>query len=121
MVDFADACATADNGKADELTQIEAHRRDYVVISATALSQRVSWRRADFGSVHTLMLYQDRPINSSFIGTTCGDFEVTVIYVGDRWWICQSFFNEDDTAGCPASANDGGVARVMRRGRGVAK
>lgn len=121
MVDFSDTCATADNGKIDELQQIVEHRQGYVVISADVLTQRVAWRRADFGSVHTTMLYRDRPINSPLIGTTCGDFEVTVVYVGNRWWICQSFFNEDDTSGCPAALNTGGVGRVMRKGGGARK
>jgi len=121
MVDFSDTCATADNGKIEELQQIVEHRQGYVVISAEVLKQRVAWRRADFGSVHTAMLYRDRPINSMLIGTTCGDFEVTVVYVGNRWWICQSFYNEGDTSGCPSALNNGGVGRVMRKGGGVRK
>jgi hypothetical protein len=121
MVDFSETCATADNGKIEELQQIVEHRQGYVVVSATKLAQRVAWRRADFGSVHTVMLYRDHPVNSSFIGTTCGDFEVTVVYVGSRWWICQSFFNEDDTSGCPSSDNTGGVGRVMRKRGGAGK
>lgn len=121
MVDFSETCANADNGKIEELQQIVEHRQGYVVVSATKLAQRVAWHRADFGSVHTVMLYRDHPVNSSFIGTTCGDFEVTVVYVGDRWWICQSFFNEEDTSGCPSSDNTGGVGRIMRKRGGVGK
>lgn len=119
MVDFADTCATAPEGKIEELAQIVEHRRDYVVVSATLLAQYVRWNSAEFGAVHTAMLYRDHPVDSPMIGTTCGDFEITVIYVGNRWWICQSFFRREDTTGCPSSDNTGGVARVMGRGRGV--
>jgi hypothetical protein len=115
VVDFADLCANRGEGKINELQEIVAHRAGYVVISAQILNQKVVFTSPDFGSVHSATLYMDRPKTSKAEGITCGDFEVTVIYVGGRWWICESFFNEEDTSSCPTRSNDGGVARVLRK------
>lgn len=115
VVDFADVCANFGEGQANELQQIIAHRAGYVVISAQILNQKVVFSTADFGSVHSATLFVDRPKTSKVRGTTCGDFEVTVIYVDRRWWICESYFNEGDTSFCPSASNDGGVARVLRK------
>ena len=115
VVDFADVCATRGEGKINEQQEIVAHRAGYVVISAQILNQKVVFTSQDFGSVHSATMYEDRPKTSKVHGTTCGDFEVTVIYVGGRWWICESFFNEGDLSFCPSASNDGGVARILRR------
>ena len=115
VVDFADVCANFGEGKTNELQQIIAHRAGYVVISAQVLNQKVVFTGPNTGSVHSAMLFVDRPKTSKVRGTTCGDFEVTVVYVNGRWWICESFFNEGDTSFCPTASNDGGVARILRK------
>lgn len=119
MVDFADACAHQQEGKINELEQVRAHRRDYVVYAATMLAQRAEWARADFGTVHSAVLYNDQKIGDPPKAPTCGDFFVTVIYLGGRWWICESYFNRFDTSHCPASTDNAGVGRVLRSGGGV--
>jgi hypothetical protein len=118
VVDFADVCANFGEGKTNELQQIIAHRAGYVVISAQVLNQKVVFTTPDTGSVHSATMFVDRLKTSKVRGTTCGDFEVTVIYVGGRWWICESYFNEGDTSFCPTASNDGGVARVLRKRAG---
>jgi hypothetical protein len=121
MVDFADICASLPEGKTAELAEIVEHRANYVVISAQILNQIVVFSGANTGSVHSATLYVDRPKNSMDQGTTCGDFELTMVYVGGRWWICESYLNRGDLSYCPTTANDGGVARILRKhetGRG---
>lgn len=120
MVDFSDACANFDEGKINELTQIEDHRRTHLVVSRQLLNQRVDVfpSQLDFRSVHSAMLYVDIRKADNHLGTTCGDFEVTVVYVNGRWWICESYFRSADKSFCPASANSGGVARIMGSDRG---
>jgi hypothetical protein len=115
MVDFSDVCANLGEGKIGELAQIKQHRAEYVVVSRRMLNQRVDVfpSNVNFRSVHTAMEYVDRKISTNESGGTCGDFEVTVVYVDGRWWICESHYNEEDTSFCPGSANTGGVARVM--------
>lgn len=116
MVDFADVCANFPEGKNSELQQIVDHRDDYVVISAQILNQGVVFFGANAGSVHSATMYVDqRKDDPKFIGNTCGDFELTMVYVGNRWWICESYFNEDDLSFCPTGANTGGVAKTFRR------
>lgn len=114
MVDFTDACANAPEGKIKELAQVIAHRQNYIVYRATMLGQRVAWRSADSGSVHTAMNYEDQEIGKPPKAPTCGDFEVTVVYISGRWWICESYFNPEDRTLCPAAVDNEGVARMMR-------
>lgn len=116
MVDFADVCASLPEGREEELVQIQRHRQQVIVYSSMVLHQRVQWREADFGSVHTAFLVNDRVLGDPPKPPTCGDFEVSVIYVDGRWWICQSFFNEDDTSYCPASLDNRAMAEIMGGG-----
>lgn len=115
MVDFSDVCANLGQGKISELEQIREHRAGYIVVGRRMLNQRVDVFPSDlnFRSVHTAMEYSDVKISNNQPGGSCGDFEVTVVYVNSRWWICESYFNEDDRSFCPTSMNNGGVARVM--------
>lgn len=116
MVDFSDVCADLPEGKRIEFQQVVDHRRDYVVLDRQVLSQTVDWRGTDAGSVHSVTFYRDRRTDTGFIGTTCGDFELTVVYVTGRWWLCQSYFNRGPQPLCPDSLNNGGVARIFGRG-----
>lgn len=117
MVDFSDVCADLPEGKKIEFQQVVDHRRDYVVLESRVLGQTVDWRGSDTGSVHSVTYYRDRRTDSGFIGTTCGDFELTVVYVTGRWWLCQSYFNRGPQPLCADSLNNGGVARIFGRGR----
>lgn len=118
MVDFSEVCADLPEGKKIEFEQVVYHRRDYVVLESRVLGQTVHWASSSFGSVHSVTFYRDQKTSNGFIGTTCGDFELTVVYVDGRWWLCQSYFNRGPQALCPDSVNDGGVARVLgKRGR----
>ncbi len=115
MVDFSDVCADWPEGKKIEFQQVVDHRRAYVVLSSQVLGQTVDWHSTDFGSVHSITSFRDQRIDTGFIGTTCGDFELTVIYVGGRWWLCQSYFNRGPQPLCGDSLNNGGVARIFGR------
>ena len=120
MVDFADVCANYGNGRIEELKQIQDHRAGTVLISSQLLNQDVRFFRPDFGAVHSAMLYTGYTPTDPRITSGCGDYEVTMVYVGNRWWICESFFNEDDLSHCPANSNTGEFAQVLRKilGRG---
>jgi len=114
MVDFAEACAGLPEGRDEEYLQIVRHREQVIVYSATVLAQRFERPSLDAGSVHTAMLYDDQIIGQPPKPPTCGDFEVSVVYLGGRWWICQSFFNEEDTSSCPVPGSNSDVARILR-------
>lgn len=116
LVDFSDVCADWPEGKKIEFQQIVDHRRAYVVLSSQVLDQTVDWKSMDFGSVHSVTSFRDQRIDTGFIGTTCGDFELTVIYVSGRWWLCQSYFNRGPQPLCADSLNNGGVAKIFGRG-----
>ncbi len=118
MVDFADVCADLNNGRADELQQIVDNRAVVAIRSAVLLQQRNTFRDASFGSVHSAVWYDDYYLDGRPKDPACGDFEVTVIYVGGRWWICQSFFNEDDRSGCPSATDNRAFARTLGSQRG---
>lgn len=114
MVDFSDTCAGLPEGKTAELEQVRRHRRDFIVYQATMLAQRVDWDGAGFGYVHNAVLYDDQEIGKPPKSPTCGDFYLTVVYVGGQWWLCESYFDRFNTAHCPASINNEGVSRVLR-------
>jgi hypothetical protein len=106
MVDFAEVCADLDEGLHQELTQVIANRRDVYIRSATMVLQRIDWRSADFGHVHNTVVYDDYRLDGTPKDPTCGDFEITVVYVNGRWWICTSRFFWWDQTGCPASVDN---------------
>jgi hypothetical protein len=113
MVDFADVCAHLSNGRIDELSQIVANRELVLIREATLLIQRLAWNSADTGSVHSAVLYDDIYLDGSPKLPTCGDFEVTVVYVNGRWWICQSFYNKDDKTACPSALDNRAAALTL--------
>jgi hypothetical protein len=117
MVDFGVVCAALPEGKTAEFQQIVNHRATVIVYSATLLAQRFDHLSMNFGSVHSAMLYDDQVIGEKPKPPTCGDFEVTVVYDGGRWWICESYYNDDDQSHCPSNTSNAAVARIMR-GRG---
>ena len=119
MVDFTEVCANRPEGKNEELKQVRAHRQSFIVYRATMLAQRVDWGGSDTGAVHNAVLYDDQEIGKPPKLPTCGDFITTVIYVGGRWWICESLFDSFNREHCPASINNEGVARVLRSAGGV--
>jgi len=121
MVDFADVCANFGEGRNHELEQIVRHRAEVVLTSSQVLNQDVKiFDPPTFGTVHTAMLYTGHPTNDPRISSGCGDYELTMVYVGNRWWICESYFNEHDLSFCPGSTNNGELAQALRRilGRG---
>jgi hypothetical protein len=115
MTDFATACAALPEGRAAEFLQIVRHRREVIVFKATVLAQRFDRRSFNSGSVHSAMLYDDRVIGLPPKPPTCGDFELTMIYEDGRWWICESYFHDNDRSHCPATTSNDAVARVLRR------
>lgn len=119
LVDFADVCADVPDGKQDEREDIVNHRRDYVVLSATLLQQTVESAGAVPGRVTSAVRYID-----SYRGApskqTCTDFYLTTVYVGGRWWLCQSTISKDQPpAICGNAVNDGGVFKIFSGKGGV--
>jgi hypothetical protein len=117
MVDFADVCANLGEGKNHEVDQIVNHRATVVLTNSQLLNQRHAFFGPNSGTVHTAMLYTGHPTTSLVITSGCGDFELTVIYVGNRWWLCESYFNEADHSFCPAGTSNSQLLHALRRGK----
>lgn len=113
LVDFSDVGRCA-KGKADELEDITAHRRDYIVIAAKIFSQYVVFTGPDSGEVHSDASFTDVKITGNdppMAGDARGDFWLTTVYESKRWWLCESHFTPPGTSG---------VATIKRsRGRTV--
>ena len=119
MVDFSDTCASLPEGKTREQEEIVDNRAMVVTTRVEMFNQDVKFFSPTFGTVHSATQYTGHYIGDPMLGSTCGDFEVTVVYVGNRWWICESYFNEEDTSHCPA-----GLGRSLSRafrGRGKSR
>lgn len=117
MVDFAEVCANIGEGKNEELKQIVNHRATVVLTNSQMLNQRHAFFGPDSGSVHTAMLYTGHPTTSSLITSGCGDFELTMVYVGNRWWICESYFHEDDRSFCPSGTGNSQLLQALRKSK----
>lgn len=112
LVDFSETCA---QGRADELADIVEHRKLVVLIDAQVMNQNAVLG-PNFGTVHSAMLYTGRtPPSNPVITSDCHDFEITVVYVGNRWWICESRHHPDDRSFCPATAGDSALAQAFRK------
>ncbi|HUR20662.1 MAG TPA: hypothetical protein VMZ90_07630 [Vicinamibacterales bacterium] len=112
LVDFADVCA---QGRSDELADIIEHRKLVVLTSAQVMNQRAQFAGPNAGTVHSAMLYTGRtPPTSLRISSDCHDFAITVVYVGNRWWICESTHNPDDHSFCPATSATSELAKAFR-------
>ena len=116
MVDFSDTCAGLPEGKTREQEEIVDNRALVVTTRVEMFNQDVKFFSPTFGTVHSATQYTGHFVGDPLLGSTCGDFELTMVYVGNRWWICESYFNEEDTSHCPAP-----LARSLSRafrGRG---
>ena len=118
MVDFADMCANYGEGKINELQQIVENRAAVVTTRVEMFNQDVRFFSPTFGTVHSATQYTGYFINDPVIGTTCGDFELTMVYVGNRWWICESYFNEDDVSFCPGRTGRDLTGAFRKKGKG---
>jgi hypothetical protein len=121
MVDFADVCANFGEGKINELEQIVSHRASVVLTNAQVLNQNVVFFNPGFGTVHSATLYTGHLKDNPFISSGCGDYELTMVYINNRWWICESYFHPNDVSFCPGNANSSEFARRLREiltGRG---
>jgi len=118
MVDFADTCATLPEGKIREQQEIVDNRALVVTTRVEMFNQDVRFFSPTFGTVHSATQYTGHYVGDPMLGSTCGDFELTMVYVGNRWWICESYFNEEDTSHCPAGLGRS-LSRAFRgRGKG---
>ncbi|MGE3344599.1 MAG: hypothetical protein AB7L71_14310 [Vicinamibacterales bacterium] len=113
LIDFADVCADVDYGKNDEFDDIVENRQLVNIRSATMMLQRLDWRSADFGHVHNAVVYDDYYLDGRPKAPTCGDFEITVVYVNGRWWICTSRYFSQDQTGCPAGVDNAVAVRTL--------
>lgn len=113
LVDFADVCA---QGRSSELADIVDHRRAVALTSAQVINQRAELFSPNSGVVHSAMLYTGHtPPTNPMISSDCHDFRVSVVYVGNRWWICESQHDPDDHSFCPANTANSELARAFRR------
>lgn len=110
LVDFSQN-GPCKQGYDDELSDLNNHRRDYLVLERYLLNQNVVFTGADTARVDNNARFVDMRLSDLFIGRTEGNFPLTGVYEGSRWWLCSSGF-DDDLAG------DGGLATIKRkRGR----
>jgi hypothetical protein len=121
MVDFADVCASLGEGRTKELGQIVGHRESTVLISAQVMNQIGQLLGPDFGTVHSAMLYTGYKPTDPTITSLCADFEITVVYVGNRWWICESYYHPDDHSFCPSTSSNSALAQAFRKALGGGK
>jgi hypothetical protein len=89
LVDFSDSC----RGKAEELSDIEANRRTFVILDASARVDRIS---VDAGMTYADVIapctFRDRRLGTGYEGTTDGDCLLSAVYEDRRWWLCDSHF-----------------------------
>lgn len=113
LVDFTEFGRCA-RGKDLERSDVLWHRDNIVVYSATMLAQRVDWAGSTEGTVHSAVLYHDQEIGKPPKLPTCGDFYVTVVYVEERWWLCESSFDPFNREHCPENVSNDRVASGLR-------
>lgn len=114
LVDFSDngPCRA---GKEAELSDLIAHRRDYVVLDRRMNGQQVTLTGTNTARIDNDAWFMDRKVATGFVGTTSGNFPLTAVYESQRWWLCSSSF-DDDLRG------DGGIATIKRnRGKSFIK
>jgi hypothetical protein len=82
------------------------------VLSANVEAQDARLYGVDEGEVRSRSLFVDRRLVDDHVGTTCGIFVLTTVYVEGRWWLCESMV---DRTQAPTCANTGGVATIWNR------
>jgi hypothetical protein len=87
LANFSDRCA----GKAEELSEIVAHRARYENLSSTAVLGPITIDRPN-GTAEILAPCQfiSREIATGIVAATTGDCFLTAIYEQRRWWLCSS-------------------------------
>jgi hypothetical protein len=119
LVDFADVC---EKGRRDELADIIEHRKLTVLTNAQVMNQIAVFFGPASGEVHSAMVYTGHKPGETVITSICWDFIIAVIYIGNRWWICESTHNPDDTSFCPSTINNNSeLARAFRKALGGGK
>jgi hypothetical protein len=100
MVDFWDGCS----GKDEELSEIEVNRMDFRISGADATVQSVTLN-ADrtFATVDAPCEFHDVNVATDSPDNPKGDCVLTAVYQDDRWWLCSSDFNPDDSSSAPAA------------------
>jgi hypothetical protein len=89
LVDFSNTCP----GKAEELSDIEANRKTFVILDASARVQSVSFDAGmTYADVVAPCTFHDRRLENGYVGTTDGDCLLTAVYERRRWWLCDSHF-----------------------------
>jgi hypothetical protein len=91
LVDFSDSCP----GKADELHDIQDNRKNFVMISATARVDTITFNAAmTSAEVWATCTFTSKDKSTNAVGTVGGDCYLTGVYEQQRWWLCDShFFN----------------------------
>lgn len=114
LVDFSEN-GPCQQGRADELQDLIAHRRDYVVLDRRLNSQVVIFTGPDTAIINNDAWFKDIKVGAVSPAETEGNFPLTAVYETSRWWLCSSGF-DDDLRG------NGGLATIKRtRGRTVIK
>ena len=89
LVDFSDTCP----GKAEELSDVEANRRTFVILDASARVASVTFNPGmTYADVVAPCTFHDRRLDNGQVGTTDGDCLLTAVYQSRRWWLCDSHF-----------------------------
>jgi hypothetical protein len=92
LVDFSESGRCA-KGKADELQDITANRQLVEIKSGKIYSQQFVSEGPNAARVHNDAEFFSVLKSSGVGGFAKGDFIITGIYEGNRWWICESNYD----------------------------
>ena len=92
LVDFTEVGRCADT-RALELKDITDNRSLVVILSGTIHRQQVFFDGTNSGRVVSYAEFHDRYIATGQLGMALGDFTLTTLYDGDRWWLCESSYD----------------------------
>lgn len=106
LVDFTEVGHCA-QGKAMELQDITENRQLVFILSGAIHRQQLEFEGAVSARVVNYAEFHDRSLATGAPGMALGDFTLTALYEGNRWWLCESTF--DPVAGY------GGLFDLYRR------
>lgn len=86
LVDFWDGCG----GKNAELGDIKVNRQLFVILTAEASVESVTFKTQNSAGVVAFCRWRDRVIANGAEGVSQGPCLLTAVYENNRWWLCDS-------------------------------
>ncbi len=99
LVDFSGSSGRCANGKADELKDITENRQLVEIISGRIHTQHYVPEGPNAARVFNFAEFYSILKSNGVGGYAIGDFIITGVYEGNRWWICESNFDPIDGHG----------------------